>query len=148
MCSIVLAVKSFIVQAPVTQGQWYKCLIASTTLINNITKSVCGQEAKITGLRLVYVGEVCWWKCQRQWQMGDRLCTCLGHLCRRNRVRIIYIYCCAVQGGQGKYIVCLSSVTVADFVVLNLANENTALVMKKCIIILTSDGEVMNALEK
>jgi len=40
--------------------------------------------------------------------------TCLDHLGRCIRDRIISIFCCNAQGGQGKYSICLSSIAVAD----------------------------------
>jgi hypothetical protein len=33
----------------------------------------------------------------------SQYCTCLGHLGRCNTYRIVFIFCHATQGGQGKY---------------------------------------------
>ncbi len=75
----------------------------------------------------VYIGEVKWDNAgnNNMWQWHT--CTCLGHLGRDDRDRIISICCCATQGDQGKYssdsrmtFVWLSRVAVADSFANNL----------------------------
>jgi hypothetical protein len=50
-----------------------------------------------------------------QWQ----LTTCLFHLGWRNTDRIISIFCCAAQGGKGKY----SRVAVAGIIAVVITNK-------------------------
>ncbi len=77
----------------------------------NISILCCGAQG---GQCKYMVCRCCWLYHNKLWQslkaklsaISHHHLTCLDHLGRQNRGKIISILCCTTQGGQGKYIVC------------------------------------------
>ncbi len=98
----ILLFSYFIVQAIVVDGGRTQN-VEITAYIGN---QMCGcliVTVFISFLRLMYIGDVFKAKIMTIVTCDSHYCICLGHLGWCDRDRIISIFCCATQGGQGKY---------------------------------------------